>query len=389
MQTFSCKIILSYDKKLDGTRMVQLQSIIDRVPVRSPLGFYLKEEFFDRKKGRIKSSHPNAENYNIELLQAIANANDIASKFRQERKLLTPRRFKDEFENPTEEIDLITFITQELDLRTPDFAPNTVKQHNTVINKLKLFRKVIHFGELNPELMQKFKNHLIKENLKPQTIDKILKIVKQYCDDARKKGFEFENPFKLIRIKHFKSKRVSLSEKELQRLEDYYNHSETPSWHKNVLQYFLFSCYTGLRISDIGVITWGNISDDVLTYIPQKTKKKDEEVVVPLTFEKKYLPPFRKGNKPIFIKYSDQVTNRHLKAIADKNDIKKNMTFHTARHTFGTLMAEGGHLPETKKMMGHSSIVTTMEYVHASAQSLIEAKNKRFGNLEKSKPTQL
>jgi len=65
--------------------------------------------------------------------------------------------------------------------------------------------------------------------------------------------------------------------------------------------------------------------------------------------------------------------------MAQDVEIKKNVTFHTARHTFGTMMAEDGHLVETQRMMGHGDIKTTMEYQHASVKTLIDAKHKRFG----------
>jgi integrase len=375
---FSCKIILARHEKKSGDKSVYLQAIIDRREVLVPLGFYLEEKYFD-EKGFVKSTHANHFNLTSEMQIALARGINIASSFRQQRKRLTTELFKKEFTNPSDEIDVIKYIKRELDLRTPELAPNTVKQHNTVINKLTNFSKVIRFADLCPELMQKFKNHLSKKN-SASTVNKLLKIVKQYLDDARKKGNEFEDPFKLIRIKTFRSNRTSLSEKELQRLEEYYAKNDTSKNHKKLLSYFLFSCYTGLRISDIGQITWSNISDDLLRYIPQKTKAKGEVVTVPLTREKKYLPTFKKGNRPIFETYSDQVSNRILKAIAGKVEIKKNVTYHTSRHTFGTMMAEGGHLVETQRMMGHGDIKTTMDYQHTSVKSLIEAKEKRFGD---------
>jgi len=291
---FSCKIILAPYAKRDGSRSVCLQAIIDRKAARIPLGFYLEEKYFDGKN-EVRSSHPNHDNLNIEIATAIAHATNVASLFRQQRKALTPLLFKNEFMHPAGEIDLIKFIRAELDLRSPDLALNTIKQHNTVINKLSEFRKVIRFGDLSPDLMQHFKNELRKKN-QGSTVNKLLKIVKQYLSDARKKGHAFEDPFKLIKIKTFRSTRTALSEKELQRLEDYFQKKDCPAGHKKVLRYFLFSCYTGLRISDIGLVTWDNISDDLLTYVPQKTK--DKLVTVPLTREKNICRPSERGSCP-------------------------------------------------------------------------------------------
>jgi integrase/recombinase XerD len=383
---FSCKIILAERPKEDRTRMVYLQAIIDRMRALVPLGFYLKAEHFDTRRQVVKTAHPNAESYNTEILAAIAKANGIASKFRLESKPLSPMDFRTEFLEPSRMLDVMKFIKTELELRKPELAANTHKQHTTVINKLDAFREwkkigpYLLFSHLTPDLMQQFKNYLRTEGNADPTIDKIMKIVKQYLEVARKKGISFRDPFVLIKIRNYKSNRISLSQKELDKLEAYFNKASCPKGHKRLLQYFLFSCFTGLRISDVKRITWTNVHDDLLTFTAEKGKKKRKLTHVPLnTHDKKFLPPFKPGGKPVFSTFTDQTNNRILKAIASKLDIKKKVTYHTSRHTFGTLFAEGGNIVALQKIMGHEDIKTTMGYVHTSTKNLIDAKKERFG----------
>jgi integrase/recombinase XerD len=264
-----------------------------------------------------------------------------------------------------------------------DLEPGTRKHHDSVINKLEEFQKKIRFGDVNQDLIKRFRGWLTRKGNSASTVNSKLKAVKHYLQDARQQGHDFEDPFKHIKIKTFRSNRNSLSETELKKFEDYYDKSDCPHNHKRLLQYFIFSCYTGLRISDVGTLTWGNIKDNgaMLEYLPRKTRKKLELVQVPLlTRDHKYLPEFTNTRKTIFKTYSHQVANRYLKDIASKLDLRKRVTYHTSRHTFGTLMAEGGHLAETQKMMGHEDIKTTMEYVHTSTKSLVDAKKARFGS---------
>ena len=378
--SFSCKIVLAHHEKRNGEKRLYLEAIIDRCPARVAFDFYISEKYFDARHNRIKSTHANAETFNTELQLAIAQANQLASKFRIQKKRLTPALFRAEFKNQTDDVDLIRYIKKELALRSPELQPNTIKQHNTVINKLEAFKKRIPFADVNPEMMQRFKNTLIKAGNMPSTVDKFLKIVKHYLRDAHKKGMEFDDPFVMIRIKNYQSNRLALTEDEVNRLDGYYESAGCPPSHKKLLRYFLFSCYTGLRISDISRITWNNVHDDMLIYTPHKTRSANKDVSVPLTKEKKYLPEFAPGNKPIFDTFSDPVTNRYLKQIAavDSVKINKNITYHTSRHTFGSMMAEGGYLPETQIMMGHGTVKTTMGYVHTSKKNLIDAKQKRF-----------
>src|SRR3546814_971123 len=69
--------------------------------------------------------------------------------------------------------------------------------------------------------------------------------------------------------------------------------------------------------------------------------------------------------KEFFQLPSEQEYNRTLKELAAKADIRKNLTSHVGRHTFGYLyMTRVGNLFALKEIMGHSSIVTTQRYAH-------------------------
>lgn len=378
--SFSCKIVLSEHKKADGKHRLYLQAIIDRKRALVPFEFYIEEKHFDARGQRIRSSHRNAPAFNKEILKAITEANNIGSRFRLEDKKLTPRMFIEEFKHPSSEMDLIKFIKKELELKRPTIAHNTWKQHNTVVNKLTAFRKFIRFGDVNIEMVQQFKNHLIKTdgNSLP-TVNKLLKILKQYIDDARDKGIKVDDPFKVVKIKAFRSNRLGLSQKEVDIMEEYFDDPGCPASHKKLLRYFLFSCHTGVRISDIGLITWNQIHDDVLMFVPEKTRNDGRMVVVPLLEkDKKFLPEYNPVHRTIFDTFSHPVSNRYLKQVADHLGIKKRITYHTSRHTFASLFAEGGDIQALQRMMGHGSIQTTMEYAKLSTKALVDAKRKRW-----------
>ncbi|HMG94371.1 MAG TPA: tyrosine-type recombinase/integrase [Chryseolinea sp.] len=357
---------------------VYLQALIDRARATVHLGFYIHTNQFDKVKQRVKSSHPNANDFNTEMMMAIAKANAIASRFRQDGKLLTAEEFRNQFKDPTAKQDFIKFMSSELELKRPALAHNTHKSHMTVLNKLKEFRKEgIAFNQLTMELLQRFRNDLIEKGSGPATIEKILKIVKQYHKEARSKGITV-NKLEL-KIKSFKTRRNALTEEEVIKMTEYYDKPTTPASHRKVLRYFLFSCYTGVRISDINVLTWCNVQDDLLVYVPVKTKFKNEDVKVPLLeIDKKFLPSYTDSKDKIFDTFADPVTNRILKDIAGELNIFKRITYHTSRHTFGSLMTEGGDPVATQRMMGHSDIRTTMGYVHTNVKQLIDAKKARF-----------
>ena len=66
----------------------------------------------------------------------------------------------------------------------------------------------------------------------------------------------------------------------------------------------------------------------------------------------------------IFPVISNQKTNKYLKQIASICGIDKNITFHSARHTFATTitLCNGMPIETVSKMLGHNNIKTTQIY---------------------------
>jgi site-specific recombinase XerD len=56
--------------------------------------------------------------------------------------------------------------------------------------------------------------------------------------------------------------------------------------------------------------------------------------------------------------------NAYLKEIADVCGIRKNLTFHIARHTFATTvtLSNGVPIETVSKMLGHRNLKTTQHY---------------------------
>ena len=89
-----------------------------------------------------------------------------------------------------------------------------------------------------------------------------------------------------------------------------------------------------------------------------------------------WMPERGKDNKVFHLPAHANV-DAALKRIAKKVGINKTISFHTSRHTFGTLIqAATGNIETTKKLMGHKSLKSTAIY----ADVLTEEKVKAIGN---------
>ena len=80
--------------------------------------------------------------------------------------------------------------------------------------------------------------------------------------------------------------------------------------------------------------------------------------------EKYAVKPGAAPRESVFPYVSNQEMNRSLKLIGEICDIKCNLTFHSARHTFATTVTllNGVPLETISKMLGHTKITTTMIY---------------------------
>ena len=159
---------------------------------------------------------------------------------------------------------------------------------------------------------------------------------------------------------------------------------------EHVRDLFIFACFTGLAYIDVAGLTQDNIckSFDGNLWIMTKRQKTNTDVNVPLLDIPKMILKKYKGKLPngkILPIISNQKLNAYLKEIADVCGIKKNLTFHVARHNFGTLitLSQGVPLETVCQMMGHKNMRTTQIYSRLTHQKVDEDVKKltqRIGN---------
>ena len=146
---------------------------------------------------------------------------------------------------------------------------------------------------------------------------------------------------------------------------------------EDVRKAFLFSCLTGLRWSDICSLTWRNLRQDGDNwFIIKKMIKTGEWISNPIAGEARLLLPSPEGraDAPVFSLPSASAVNRDLKRWAKAAGLYKNISFHTARHTFATLLiTEGADIYTTSKLLGHTSVETTQIYAKVVDQKKQEA----------------
>ena len=158
---------------------------------------------------------------------------------------------------------------------------------------------------------------------------------------------------------------------------------------EQVRDVFIFSCFTGLSYVDVKNLTKENvcISFDGKQWLRLHRQKTSTAVNLPLlktplAILKKYEDKLSDGRLlPVL---SNQKLNSYLKEIADICGIKKNLTFHLARHTFATTttLAKGVPIETVSKMLGHTNIKTTQIYARITNDKIREDMEMLAGKLE-------
>mgnify|MGYP002549564621 CR=1 FL=1 len=188
------------------------------------------------------------------------------------------------------------------------------------------------------------------------------------------------NPYQFIepsvKLKKPKDNRDFLTKDELQAM------ITAKTGTPNVKKAFVFCCYTGLRYSEISVLTWGNIQMTPLglSVHIDAVKKTSTPLDVPLgRYALKWLPE-RNGAKDtdiVFPMPNAGACNRALKIMAKNAGIKKRVCYHTSRHTFATLaLSATKDVATVSKLLNHSDIATTQIYAEVLMDDKIAAVNK-------------
>lgn len=143
---------------------------------------------------------------------------------------------------------------------------------------------------------------------------------------------------------------------------------------------FVFSCYTGLAFVDMDNLRIDNlcIGIDGEQWIKTSRQKTETAVNLPL-LPKAYAIIEKYKNEPrVYYRQrllpfmSNQRLNKYIKDIATICGIKKDISFHTARHTFATTvtLTNGVPVETVSKMLGHTKLSTTQIYVHVVKQKI-------------------
>lgn len=246
-----------------------------------------------------------------------------------------------------------------------------------------LKNKDIELSKITPKWVEDFFDYLKKSpeglfkkvRMKASSARVLGERLSTAFNDAVKSGIMQNNPCTNVeKIKAEEAKREYLTQEELKRL------ASTPYDNfKSTTEAFLFSCLTGLRYSDVEKLTWGEVSQDFerITFVQKKTSGLEYLDLSPQASQ--MLKERKRAGDLVFYDLPNCLSsvNAALKRWAWEAGINKNISFHTARHTFATmLLTLDVDLYTVSKLLGHKDIKTTQIYAKIIDKKKQAAVNK-------------
>lgn len=352
---------------LNGKRLVKLST-----------GESIESEFWDSRNQRFLGKG-NATLFN-HVYRSVIDINDFIGDLKQRGKVATKDDIVSFYKKEDTQCFYKYFDEVFCENKLPTLAISTKESYLLLRKRLKEFKPLIRLNDIDLKFITDF-NQFLRTKKKTGkggiwNRNKNLRTVIKFAYDLDL----IENyPYKKYKLDKPKSKSMALNLDELNAIASLdVSHNKRLTLTKDK---FLFSCYTGLRFGDVTKLQWNDIKNDIISITQEKTKGK---VIIPLVKEAKVIlkkyEDYSSIQKTIFKVVSNQKTNKGLKELAEMAGVDKKVSFHIARHTFGTILGKDQNAFTIMKLMGHKKISTSAIYVNTDVATLkATMQNVTFG----------
>lgn len=291
------KFILHTRKKGDfihgrnlGIRM--RVSYSGNTPLDFPIGHHIDVKDWDTKnecalEGITNKAGQTSSDINRILDEYRSYMNEIFARYELiEKRIPTTQEVKDLFKSMTrhaspglsemEENLFMIFdnFTREMGEKN-QWTPSTYENFVALKNHFMMFDPNLSFRNANDDKMQEYVNYLTKKGFRNTTIAKSLAFVRWFFRWAANKGYykgTIHQTFKpkLKGVDGNSKEIIYLTQEEIRSLQNYKFKSYETALER-VCDVFLFTCFTGLRYSDVAKLKRSDIKDGFIHVVTQKT----------------------------------------------------------------------------------------------------------------------
>lgn len=303
---------------------------------------------------------------------------------------ITPRKVLDEYlgRNEKSRVMLLDFFREHNDrcrkLIGKDMTSATVERYDTCLKHTANFMKLVYdktdipLEEVNYKFIKDYEFYLKTErNCSHNTATKYLKNFKKITRLAIANDVITKDPFANIKFTLEEVERDFLEDHEIQILIN--KEISIPRLAK-IRDIFVFCCFSGLAFSDVKGLRAEHLAKDNNNqlWIRKRRQKTNNMCNIPLLdIAKEILERYKDDpeckNGALLPVPTNQKMNGYLKEIATICGINKELSTHTARHSFATSVALANNvsIENVAKMLGHSDTKMTRHYARVLDKSIL------------------
>jgi len=381
-QTLGILFYLKHAKALaNGEVPIYLRITVDGKRAEHSIQRYIHPDNWNGKGGRATGNKEKFKSLNVYLDTVRAKIYEQQKTLLEKNELITAEGLKNGYLGISEKkqslMVLFAYHNKQMEaLIGKDYAKGTAIRYNTIAKHVQAFLEYqyktsdIYLSQLNHKFVTDFEFYLktIHHCGHNSTI-KYIRNLKKVIRIALSNNWLDKDPFIHYKGSLEDVERTFLSSEELAAIEE---KDFKIARLAEIRDIFVFSCYTGLAYADVLSLTKNQITigiDREKWIYTHRTKTKTRSNVPLLPKALEILEKYKKHPECLItgrllpVK-SNQKMNAYLKEIADLCEINKDLSFHTARHTFATTVTLTNNVPieSVSSMLGHKSIKTTQIY---------------------------
>ena len=376
----------------NGEASVCMRITVNGARVENNIRMSIEPALWNQAKECAKGKSRKSCDLNAYIEEARIKLHQTFNELEKQGQFITARLLQEKFFGQDQVPEVVRTLIQTIqehndqcrELVGKDYALITVRRYESCkrylaeLIKLKYDKEDLPLSEINGELVRAFEFYLKTEKeCQQNTVIRYMKCLKKITNLALANEWITKDPF--IGIK-FHEKEVIREFLTMDELLTIYNKEFSLDRITVVRDVFTFAAFTGLAFIDVQQLSAEHIvQDNNGNYWIRKPRQKTKNMCniplldIPLEILRKYAkhPACQKKNRLLTV-HCNQKMNSYLKEIADFCGIKKNITTHTARHTFGTTITLANNVPlqDVSVMLGHASTRMTQHYARVMNASL-------------------
>lgn len=367
-----------------GDGMIVIRASQGRKSVDIPTNIFCQSRQFS--DGYINSLHPQYDGLNAMLNQIILDiqATEIEA-FKHDINMTVQRLYSMYVEALSTTVPLTQFSENVLKYSS-NRKEVTKRSYRDVVRNINEFSPGVALEDIDIQWIKKYERWQYDRGVSDSTVWGRMKVVRALFNEAIKRDLlkPWQTPFRLYEIPELRYRTDVLRFSEM---EDLLHYKFEDQKLRRARDFFLLSCYTGLRYGDMVRLTSGHIRQvGEETWLTMQTSKTGKLVQIPLTiiFYGRVMEILKKYKRVEDLVTPFKCNTTINRAIHDLFDICKiggsqRITVHTARRSCITGLADFGvNVYVIQKVVGHARITTTQKYIQLSTATIEADLRKAF-----------